>query len=399
VAARAAADAAIGAVGFARTPALARVGAHARTRRTFNGWCVGTPDEWSSPYYRLPSAGSLASLDDMISSTGADTVEVIAQRWFDNVTDTEIYPITDPASPLYTSTDEELGAYVAAAKARGLKTVFTLMLDPNWLLPAQAGCRDTNKPGCYWRGQIGVFFPDDCSPNSTWARWHENYAAATMHYARLSAAWGVDAFLLSHELYNPSTHCPDLWAALLAAVRGVFPGAVSSVLATAPGYAPAQVAAQFPWAKKLDFAGVDCYFRPSLPPHPAAPWQDLPLSDLLAGQAALMPALANLSGALGLPIVCTESGMPSRPGAYTTWGGTLLLDPEDCSVWDQCVSIDALRLVYESFLSTYYAQPWCDGMLFWNWRVDPTSGGMSSDGFTVQGKPPVEAAIRAFWGA
>lgn len=183
-------------------------------------------------------------------------------------------------------------------------------------------------------------------------------------------------------------------------MRGVFAGAVSSVLATAPGYAPAAVAAQFPWAAGLDFAGVDCYFKPRLPAAPAVPWADLPLADLLAGQAALMPALANLSAALGgKPIVCTEIGVPSRPWAYETWGGALLLDPEDCSVWDQCVSVEAQRLTYASWLATYYAQPWFDGFLFWHWRADPTAGGMSSDGFTVQGKPPVEAAIKAFWGA
>ena len=103
---------------------------NAVTKRTFNGFCVGTPDEWSSPYYRLPSAGSLSSLDDMIATTGADTVEIIAQWFFDNVTSVEIYPILDAGSPLQTSTDEELTAYVNAVQQRGLKTIFTLMLDP-----------------------------------------------------------------------------------------------------------------------------------------------------------------------------------------------------------------------------------------------------------------------------
>ena len=358
---------------------------------------MGTPDEWSSPFYRLGSAGSLASLDDMVATTGADSVEVIAQWWFDNITSTELYPITDPLSPLYTSTDAELTAYVAAARARHLKTVFTLMLDPNWLLPAQAGCRDHTSPGCFWRGQLGQLWPDDCTPGSLWATWHANYRAASLHYAVLAQAWGMDAFLLSHELYNPSTHCPALWARLLADVRGVFSGAVSSVLASSPP----DVAAQAPWAKDLDFAGVDCYFQAPVPPEavPAVPWADPPLSTLLDAQAKLMPALQAMSTALGdKPIVCTEIGGPSRPWAYTTWGGTMLLDPEDCSVWDQCVSVSALTLDYEMWLETYYQQPWFDGFLFWHWRADPTAGGLSSDGFTVQGKAPTQAAILAYWG-
>ena len=103
---------------------------HPVTRRSFNGFCLGTPDEWSSPFYRLSSSGALYSLDDMINSTGADSVEIIAQWWFDDVNSTEIYPIGDAGSPLQTSTDEELAFFTAAARARSLKTIFTLMLDP-----------------------------------------------------------------------------------------------------------------------------------------------------------------------------------------------------------------------------------------------------------------------------
>ena len=108
---------------------------HPRTKRTFNGFCYGTPDEWSSPFYRLPSAGSLSSLDDMVASTAADSVEIIVQWYFDDINSTLLYPINDPESPLWTSTDDELSAFAAAAKQRGLKTVFTTMLDPKRVPP------------------------------------------------------------------------------------------------------------------------------------------------------------------------------------------------------------------------------------------------------------------------
>lgn len=225
---------------------------HPRTQRAFNGFCLGTPDEWSSPFYRLGSPGSLASLDDMVESTGADSLEIIAQWWFDDVNSTEIYAIADAGSPLQTSTDEELAVFTAAARARGLKTIFTLMLDPNWLLPAQAGCRDTGKAGCYWRGQVGLFWGSDCSDGTPWAAWHANYAAATLKYAALAAAWGMDSFLLSHELYGPSAVCPARWAALLVAVRAVFKGSVSSVIEN--GATPQAL----PWAQDLDYLGIDC---------------------------------------------------------------------------------------------------------------------------------------------
>lgn len=371
---------------------------HPTTRRTFNGFCLGTPDEWSSPYYRLDSQGAMDSLEDMVASTGADSVEVIAQWWFDSVNSTEIYPITDAGSPLKTSTDAELSFYIKAAQAKGLKTIFTLMLDPNWLLPTQSHCRDTSNPGCYWRGQVGTFWGEDCSPGSQWDAWHAGYAQATLHYARLCASLGVDSLLLAHELYLPNHHCPALWASLLAQVRAVFKGSVSSVIQN--GDTPTSLGGQ--WASDLDYLGIDCYQTIPVPPAsvPAVPWQDAPLAALIAAAQSTMPAFAATSAAFGgKGIVCTELGMPSRPHAYTTWGGVTLLDPEDCSVWDQCVSINALLLTYQWWLQVYYAQPWFEGFLFWHWRADPTAGGMSSDGFTIQGKAPILQAVKAYWGS
>ena len=234
-------------------PALSRLPApHPTTRRAFNGFVIGS-SEWGSPFYKLGSPGSLASLDDMVASTGADAVEVIAQWWFDDVNSTEIYPISDPGSPLATSTDEELAAYVAAARARGLQTNFTLMLDPNWLLSSQAHCRDTGRAGCYWRGEVGRAWGSDCSAGSAWAAWHANYARATLHYAALAGAWGMDSLLLAHELYGPNAQCPELWGALLAGVRRVFNGSVSSVVQV--GDTPARLG---PWAAQLDYLGIDC---------------------------------------------------------------------------------------------------------------------------------------------
>jgi hypothetical protein len=129
---------------------------------------------------------------------------------------------------------------------------------------------------------------------------------------------------------------------------------------------------------------------------PPLPWQDVSLATLLSAEALLMPALANFSAKFNKPIVCTEIGMPSRPKSYTTWGNTAMLDA-DCSVTDQCVSVSAQVLAYSAWLQLYYAQPWFDGFLFWLWRVDPTSGGLTSNSFSPQGKPPVLDAIKAFW--
>jgi uncharacterized protein (DUF2237 family) len=261
------------------------------------------------------------------------------------------------------------------------------------LLPAQLGCRGNHTPPCDARGAGGTFWGADCSVGSAWAAWHASYAAATLRYARLAQAAGVDALLLTHELAIPNLHCPDRWAALLAAVRGVFTGAVSAVLYMETTHAIA------PWVSDLDWLSVDCYFTAPLAPAdvPPLPWQDVSLDALLAAEEALMAPLANFSARFGKPIVCTEIGMPSRPKSYLTWGNTAMLDGPDCSVADQCVSVAAQALAYQAWLQTYYAQRWFDGFLFWIWRLDPTTGGMTSNSFSPQGKAPVLDAIKAYW--
>ena len=110
-------------------------------RATYNGFVFGGPDQWSSPSFRYDSAGAAQSLRNMQETSGADTAEIIVQWYVTDVNSTEIYPITDTANPLRTSTDDELLAIIAQAHRLGLKTVLTLMLDPDWTLIPQNWCR------------------------------------------------------------------------------------------------------------------------------------------------------------------------------------------------------------------------------------------------------------------
>lgn len=225
-------------------------------RRAYNGYVFGGPDQWSSPSYRYDSAGARDSLAAMAAS-GADTAEVIVQWYVTDWNSTDIYAVTDPASALRTSTDSELAAIIAEARALGLKTMLTLMLDPDWQLVSQNWCRGNpnHVPGCHWRGEIGVPWGDSCAAGSQWARFFAGYTAQVVRYARLADAWGVDAYLLSHELQRATEVCPDLWAAQLAAVRTVYHGAVSAAFnPDGPNILPAAVAAA-PWVRALDFIG------------------------------------------------------------------------------------------------------------------------------------------------
>ena len=109
--------------------AAAPVQRNESNRRAYNGYVFGGPDQWSSPSYRYDSAGARDSLAALAAS-GADTAEIIVQWYVTDINSTTIYAITDEASPLRTSTDDELAAIVAAARSLKLKTMLTLMLDP-----------------------------------------------------------------------------------------------------------------------------------------------------------------------------------------------------------------------------------------------------------------------------
>jgi hypothetical protein len=395
------------------------------TRRAYNGYVFGGPDEWSSPSYRYDSKGAFASLGQM-HRAGADTAEIIVQWYFANISSTAIYAITEPSSPLRTSTDAELHAVLAEAKRLGMRTMLTLMLDPDWTLPDQSWCRGnpTTAPGgkhkgCGWRGQLGeAWDPSECSAGSSWGEWFAGYTPAVLKYAALAERAGVDAYLLSHELIHAVNACPAQWTTQLAAVRKVYSGEVSHAFNPdmpspfAGPVLPAKLTSQR-WVQDLDWIGVDCYMQVPLPPytgssppplspddtHPALPWQDLTETELLAAYATLVPLFAQLSRATGdKQIVCTEIGWASRPWTYTGRAGMGRLDAEDCSVWDQCVSTKAQAMTYTAFLQTYYAQPWFGGVTFWTWRADPTVGGLSDDGFSPQGKAAANVT-RDFWGA
>ena len=58
------------------------------------------------------------------------------------------------------------------------------MLDPDWTLPSNFGCRDMSAgPACFWRGQIGAGWNcSECGTGSPWGTWHDNYAAFILHY-------------------------------------------------------------------------------------------------------------------------------------------------------------------------------------------------------------------------
>ena len=370
----------------------------------FRGFVFGGPDEWSSPYYRLDSPGAEQSLRNM-ASLGANSLELVVQWYFASVNDTASYPITDPSSPMRTSTDAELTSFIALARSLGVAVILSPMLDPDWTLPTQLGCRtvarrgrgggDPGRAGCFWRGQIGYFFPDEpdsCAASPQWAAWHASYLNDfILPYARLAQAAGAAGFVVAHELDRPVTNCAAEWATLLAAVRGAFFGAVS--VAQGSGIFQAAAPTQA-WLRTLSWLGVECYLGSSAAA-PPEPWRDAALADMQAGVAKSLQSFAAYSATSGLKIACTEGGWLAAPWASEAgWGQ--LFDFADASVHFLDVSGPAQALAYTALLSVIEAQPWYVGGWYWLWRADPTAGGTSDPSPTPWAKE-ASAAIASLW--
>jgi hypothetical protein len=372
-----------------------------------NGFVYGGPDEWSFPGDRFDSAGSDESLRNLINETSGNAIEVPVMWYYDDANSTDLYPIGDFASSLRTSTDAEVAAIVARAKARGLKTCLTPMIDPNYDLPDHPRTDDADgvqgHPG--WRGLVGHWWGSDCGHSSKWATWHWNYRRFILRYAKLAQQIGADEFLVSHELESATQQCAALWRELVRAVRKEYSGVVGAAFNAPVIKYVGNVA---PWARSnLDYAGVDCYYNHTIDLSAfTVPWQQASQQAVRAEWASWVRALQNVSVVLGnLPLICTEVGFQSRPFAYSGAEQTLnpkLFEvahqwaPRDCSIGALCANDVAQAIAVQAMFEALYAQSWFHGFYLWLWRADPTAGGAGDDSYTPRGKLTA-AVIEQWW--
>jgi hypothetical protein len=375
--------------------------------RFVNGFVYGGPDEWSYPGDRFDSVGSDQSLRNMINETGGNAIEVPVMWYYDDANSTDLYPIGDFASSLRTSTDGEVAAIVARAKARGLKTCLTPMIDPNYDLPDHPRTDDAGgvpgHPG--WRGLVGHWWGSDCGHSSKWAAWHWNYRRFIVRYAKLAQQIGADQFLVSHELESATQQCPALWRELVRAVRKEYSGVIGAAFNAPVIKYVGHVA---PWARgNLDYAGVDCYYNHTIDLSAfTVPWQQASQQVVRAEWASWVLALQNVSVVLGnLPLICTEVGFQSRPFSYSGAEQTLnpalfevahQWSPRDCSIGALCANDVAQAIAVQAMFEALYSQSWFHGFYLWLWRADPTAGGAGDDSYTPRGKLAA-AVIEQWW--
>jgi hypothetical protein len=128
----------------------------------------------------------------------------------------------------YCCTDAQLVSYIQMAKAAGLKIILKPIIDV-------VGA---------WRG--------DAAPTN-WTSWFASWTTMVLNYASIAQAQGAEIFVFGTESVT-AEHQTDLFAALIAAIRGVYSGTLT--------YAASRLhyrLADCPFETSLDMVGVAWY--------------------------------------------------------------------------------------------------------------------------------------------
>jgi hypothetical protein len=150
--------------------------------------------------------------------------------------------------------------------------------------------------GGSWPGDV------EMQSEADWQVWWRSYRRYILHHALLARWAGADLFSVGVELSKTVDREAE-WRELIAAVRLVFPGAV-----TYSGNWHGDLEKVRFW-DALDLIGVDAYY-------PLAESPQAGTAELEKGAAAIAGRLAAASRRAGRPVLLTEVGFAARRGAW-----------------------------------------------------------------------------------
>jgi len=188
--------------------------------------------------------------------------------------------------------------------------------------------------GGSWPGEIAM------GSEADWATWWTSYRRYILHHAVLARWAGAEMFSVGVELTRTQERRRE-WEELIAAVRVLYPGAVTYAGNWHGGLEEVSF-----W-DQLDFVGVDAYY--SLAENPLASEEEL-----AAGAEAVARRLGEAARRLGKPLVLTEVGFAARRGAW--------LNPHneggEVGEEDQAAA-------YRALFNALRGQPWLRGVFIW----------------------------------
>jgi len=214
-----------------------------------------------------------------------------------------------------------------------------------------------------------------------WARWFESYGDFILHYARLAEALGIEALCVGTELHG-TIHREREWRALISEVRSVYSGQLTYAANWYEEYE------QVPFWDALDWVGIQAYFPLAQADHPGR-------DSIARGWDRWIEDIGQLAADVGRPVVFTEIGYRSAPGAAREPWIWPTRGESTTDIRDLQVQADA----FQAFFDRVWPEPWVQGAYVWKWYSQRTlmDRDLSRD-FTPQGKP-AEAVLRRAYSA
>lgn len=219
-----------------------------------------------------------------------------------------------------------------------------------------------------WRGTINFDDPADLDA------WWIDYRRFILHVAEFASAHEVEFLAVGVELRTLARNYPDRWRELIAAVRAVYSGHLTYAANWFHEFAEVSF-----W-DALDSIGVQFFFP-----------VETTSTDVDAIVSGLTPPtrdLAELSYFLSRPVLLTEVGYRSTANA--------LAEPWRWPDANETPDQRRQAAAYCAVLTIFDEQPWCAGLIWWNWLTDPEPEAKFDVDFTPQGKE-AEAVIREWW--
>jgi hypothetical protein len=268
----------------------------------------------------------------------------------------------------------DMAGAIAAAEARGL----------NVMLKPQVG--DFHPNGAFdnlWDPTIII-----ADPSTFFA----SYKAYILQWAQLAQQYHVPILSLGNEMLDATQpQYNSFWVDIINSVRQVYTGALtySALLPLQINFVPNNEVKQIQFWNLLDYVGMDVY--PSLTNHtdPSvaemdAAWQQ----NVVNGQVqSYVQSISQMATSLGKPVLFTETGVASFPGANDRW------DNHDNLIAQPTTRPDYAEQQnwWQSFFDTWAVNKpsWLAGLFVWD--NDPTTtitGNVYHDtGYNINGKP------------
>jgi hypothetical protein len=237
----------------------------------------------------------------------------------------------------------------------------------------ELGMRVMLKPHM-WVGGSSSGWPGDIQMSSVlgWQKFLASYERWIRHYAMLAEIYGFDSLCLGVELVHATRGREAEWRAIIHRMRGLYSGPM--LYAANWGEEFERLAL---WSD-LDAIALNCYY-------PLAGKANASAAELLAGANRIADKIAEVAQKYQKPVLLTEIGYCSRPGAWMQPHR----DDRRAPVHEECQ-----RRSYEAIYKAFSHRDWLAGIYWWKWPSDLADGGPLDNQFTPNGKAAMQVVAR-----